>query len=534
MNVDRTPATLRSRLDVQFYRRPRRFIKRVWLVSLVCGLVPLAWIALAMGRGQFSHFAAGNVSTAHRLIENDCAKCHETWAPAMRLVSFGSDIHSTTSVKCLGCHEGAPHHTGDAKNVAGKPPSTQVECATCHREHHGNAALDEVADAFCVECHANLSKHGGKNLVANRIEAFDRAIESGGHPEFAVQTKLKLTQPGAQAQKEDVVEWFLREDDKRLRDRVEKDKNLQWVVNPVEHYQDRGRIRFNHAVHLFARYENDKLVAGLRDNQGKLHDFSQKCDVCHRVDPAGRYMLPIRYEQHCSTCHADQLQFDRAGFAGQRVPHEKPTIVRGFLADVYTQAAMKELPTPSADATGDAKSERLFPDLPYTPRLPTEVNKRIQNRIQVAENTLFGHEAAGGCRYCHEVVDPPKGGLWTVVNPRIPERWMRSSLFRHDRHTMLNCRACHENVDASASTGDVLLPAIDLCRKCHTNQAPAAESGGTFQPKLNGARTRCVECHAYHQLPADKPDRTSRSTDPWHDIPRWHGTLDKNLHESRP
>src|SRR5436190_24156878 len=84
-----------------------------------------------------------------------------------------------------------------------------------------------------------------------------------------------------------------------------------------------------------------------------------------------------------------------------------------------------------------------------------------------AEHRLFGTEARGGCRYCHDVVEPSPGKspveLWKITKPRIPELWMEHSRFGHRSHQFMKCRECHAGVDASFSTGDVLMPDIALC-----------------------------------------------------------------------
>ena len=117
---------------------------------------------------------------------------------------------------------------------------------------------------------------------------------------------------------------------------------------------DSARIRFNHKVHLTPQFDAD---------DGKLRDpkaFSDSsgrplsCHSCHQLDPAGRYMLPIRYEQHCATCHP--LLFDNANHPGVSVPHEPPSIVRGFLTERYTLDALKR-PTLKRPTVKNAKPQ---------------------------------------------------------------------------------------------------------------------------------------------------------------------------------
>ena len=112
----------------------------------------------------------------------------------------------------------------------------------------------------------------------------------------------------------------------------------------------------------------------------------------------------------------------------------------------------------------------------------------MQNHV----HTLFGHEAKGGCRYCHAIDQP--GADWKVVSPEIPDRWMSHSRFRHDSHRLMKCGDCHGAVAVSRQTSDILMPSIAVCRDCHAAR-PAAKQ---FPRATVGARSDCVECHVYH------------------------------------
>jgi hypothetical protein len=119
-------------------------------------------------------------------------------------------------------------------------------------------------------------------------------------------------------------------------------------------------------------------------------------------------------------------------------------------------------------------------------------------------------QGSGGCRYCHETddgagVDASNTAFYVagasplpaIRKPRLPVRWFPHSEFDHDAHRMMTCVECHSgngvpDVYASQSTGDVLMPQLQLCRKCHV-RAPSI--GGN----LESAGGACLGCHVYHQ-----------------------------------
>lgn len=514
---------LADRVEIGFHRRPNRFRRRTWLASAVLCAGCVAWVALAVVRGEHAHFAAGPVSTAHRMIENDCARCHDRWGPLYRLVSPGAEVSSISNDKCIQCHDGAAHQTGLA----------QHSCAECHKEHQGNTQLADMADALCVQCHANLERHAAEVTVRHRDKPFNARITSfepgsGGHPEFELTLLLKEPRPpqNRPLDANTLVAWFLREDDVRAPGCPEK---------AVERWQDRAQIRFNHEKHMALHMQYDvagRLEEVPRDRQHGLVEISQQCGFCHQVDSSGRYMQSIRYDRLCVNCHP--LRFDDRNFPGETIPHRDPKIVRGFLIERYARQAAERLPA--------ASKEQEFPDLPFAPRLPMDVMKQVREQAQNAEAALsvplvperIEHsvlQAAGGCRYCHSVTTSAAGDEWTVEPPNIPDRWWRHSAFRHDSHRMADCRTCHKGAAESCSTGDVLIPGIDLCRQCHSKRPGDESMRESSDARMQGARSSCVECHTYHQSSAAHQKRSGGAT-PMESKSRWHGTLDSNLRPS--
>ncbi|MBS0263366.1 MAG: hypothetical protein JSS02_15600 [Planctomycetes bacterium] len=493
--------SLALRVERGFHRRPNAFRRAIWMAGGVLSALFVVWVALALGRGQTAHFAAGPISAAHHMFENDCAACHTTWAPVDQLLSPKSAVSSISSEKCLKCHPAPAHQPSLA---APHGIAHEFSCGECHREHRGRKSLIEVTDAFCTKCHADLQspEHGAGKRFASSIENFDGRASRGSHPEFGLLSLLKSKQPATKELRPglEVVAWKARDDD-------------QGTELAGDRWQDAAVIRFNHKAHLRPVDEHGEPQPGVRDGEGKLQDLSQNCQKCHEIDAQGRYMLPISYDRHCQECHP--LRFDDLRFPGMAVPHRAPVEVRGFLMEKYAGLALGKQAAEKADP-GAADG---YVDLPYAPRIPRELAGQLQEQINGiekglpipvsaanAEHTLFGPEARGGCRYCHDVKEPADGELWKIEKPQIPRRWLPHSQFRHQSHSLLKCRDCHsaankaehKTIDESFSTGDVLMPDIAVCQSCHSKSPKWDFSEVKSQSMLQSAGMHCVECHKYH------------------------------------
>jgi hypothetical protein len=494
----RTSRELSARVEQDFHTRGDAFRRRLGRWSLVASLVVVAGIGVTMATGQRSIYQAGPVAPAHQLVQNDCAVCHTTWAPAARLISFrGRRVTSVDDAACQKCHAGAAHFVGQ------DPPHGDLTCASCHREHRGDPSLVTAANDRCIACHQDLepllaaiSKQGesSQERPETSIESFENQ-----HPEFDALAK-----------------------------------------------RDGTRLAFNHAVHLQHQYNAaGELVKGLLNEKGALEDLSKNCAACHQPGADKRYMLPIRYEQHCQRCHP--LHFDNENFPGAVVPHGVSTeLLRGFLVERYTQRAREgelhqEAPTPrrllpgeraqetrlssearrDVDESASRADERLIAPIAS----PEDAADRAANR---QGQMLVGPEAVGACRLCHTLSEDPTaatGGrsfraAWRVDPPEIPDRWMARSYFSHDSHRLAACTKCHLDfsynpprpVVESQVTSDVLMPSIGLCRECHAQRVmatinlPGSDSGA-------GVASRCIDCHDYHQRSAENMDGSAvRST----------------------
>ncbi len=548
----RSSRELSSRVSIHVHRQPNRQRRLAWWLALSVGVGSLLWLSGQYLQRQHRLYQAGDVAMTHRMFENECWRCHTTWAPLERLLSFRDAFPSTTNEQCETCHKVAEHQPEQKLAHGGIP------CAACHKEHKGAETLARPHDRFCVSCHADLKEHGGQHAFANNITRFD---VPGGHPEFLLTQLLKGEAPptqGAEIREEHAVAKFQRSGE---------DDEPRW--------QDRGRIRFNHAKHLYARYDHQKLVDGLTDENRQPVDLSDKCESCHQPDADHRYFQPIQFEAHCCKCHP--LLFDPVRYPRQSVPHELPEIIRGFLTETYTLRELQGATQTAANPTQQfcPSFPQQLPAAPDTgtddevdqPRRPlpghrdqqkltqAQAQKVLTNVVDAEkiardhQHRLFDYEATGGCRYCHEVevVEPQsKTSLsdWKIVPTQIPARWLPHSEFHHEPHRLLDCGVCHVGVAVSENTGDVLIPSRAVCVACHSSQPkqwasawkewfrskqewvqereavlakkrqksnsnPVASKqtqsfGDLITRADRGTRTDCIECHSYHNPTKDK------------------------------
>jgi hypothetical protein len=447
------------------YDRDHAFRPYRWSI-LVCPLV-LALFVLFVGHlvGGRGFYQARPVSAAnsvlkgasHATFNQDCSLCHtEHWQAARRLCPGNANLATVANRACEACHRPVPRDTfrQEVVRVAtreplGGPPalvhhpaqiSAQVPaCATCHREHRGEATLTHAVDGYCVDCHGSLKRSDGKPPSVLPVSSF-----ICGHPPFRA---------------------------------------------PV----DGARLRFNHKLHAGQ--------ALLRDDGSRS---AIECSTCHARDSrGGRYMLPVRYEDQCRSCHplvapligqwnAPGLQEEKAKFMHEPVPHGKPP--EQVRVELRTRYADFVRAHPDVlDASLAVEPVRPFPGRRRSSPAASSPDAWVAVQSQAAERVLF--QSSGGCRYCHEPAGPvtPKS-LPGYFPTEIPARWLTRSIFSHEKHVKLplslDCAECHLRAKASELTSDNLMPKIAVCRKCHDAPAAAGALGGSD----------CITCHRYHEL----------------------------------
>jgi hypothetical protein len=424
----RDPKTLADWIQLDYFRKPGRVWQVRNLLSWLTFITFLALVAFSWWPRNRIVYESRPVSNAHAMFNENCGVCHvEAFRTPLRLVRTDSSVRSVADDTCRTCHHVGPHQVF----------VSEPNCPSCHQEHRGRPVLAAVADSQCTVCHADLNAvRPARKGPSARIHSF-----TADHPPFG-------------ASRGEVL--------------------------------DPGTVRFNHKVHLSLNAESlrgiDKPLAALREEQ---------CQYCHQPDPAGRYMKPIRYEQHCKPCHAlsvgiagsvseGKLRAAAERFAHEPAPHTDPFTVRATLRERYTRFAQE-----NPEALGPPEPTEPPRWIPSQPRSQTVTDKEwlwVNDQLQKAEQMVFA--GANGCIYCHKK-DGSRGAgnLPQYLPSQITAVWFPHSVFNHARHRMLDCGECHP-AESSSDTKDVLVPTIDSCKQCHNTQV--------------GAHTDCAECHRYH------------------------------------
>ncbi len=330
---------------------------------------------------------------------------------------------------------------------------SEPSCSSCHREHRGRTELVAVRDSHCTSCHANLEPHrqGGAPSQVENVTSFP-----SGHPEFGL--------------------WRRQE-------------------------SDPGQLHFNHKAHLAA--------GGLLTPTGQKRVL--QCVDCHVPDSAGRYIQPIKYENHCASCHPLSVQIvgevkgdprvEQAVSAFNKIPapHREPALVRAVLRDrllefVRTQPLKLQGDNPQTLDRSVPRSRPLEMATPaqwkWTLGQLNDMERLLFPHVQLEVNERVLFQNAAGCRFCHVEKSRQAGteaeglsDLPRYAQTNIRARWFEHSRFSHQSHQMLNCTECHSARESSL-TREVLLPRAETCAQCHNSRVKAAYD--------------CNTCHDYH------------------------------------
>lgn len=314
------------------------------------------------------------------------------------------------------------------------------DCQQCHGKGRGDGEIGPVSDRACSHCH-----EGGLHVADDK----------------------RITRACASCHREHVAD---RADERTLGSIARPDDahctqchaqpvyGLAAVTDFASHPEfalhrggdrDPGTIALDHQLHL-------SLV---RPDIGR----PLACVDCHALGADGKSMAPIEFEQHCARCHALELGGETDG-----------ALTGAALTHGLAPAALRE----------QLRSIALVRAPPTTPA--AEVSAWVDRTVREAEQYL----AATRCAECHAVERDAAGLLATIAPAGVPSRWFARARFDHHVHRANDCAECHHDVASSRATSDLHLPRLADCARCHGEEPTGALS--------TGARSDCVECHAYH------------------------------------
>lgn len=407
-------------------------------------------------------WSSGPLSAKHAFLTDYCTACHER--PFQRI----------TAAACLACHERTNHHYDRARFQFAS--LREGDCTGCHAEHVAPHGIVPTHQALCADCHRNLRDHPpGSELLD--VAAFAR----DDHPEFRV---TLLDPAGAPPQ------------------RVALD------ADPAP--RERSGIAFPHDIHLARSCDRPTLQAETRSISDKPSPAAQRCLVleqanhllgrpelacadCHRPEPGGAGMRPVRVAEHCGLCHLPQLDPTPPGADPRtlrRIPHGS---LEELVAVVTDRELARAVTGPAAAALTESTTRRRAGAGP-------EETQRVRadgSAIERAEARVRDLVERQACAKCHTVDPPvPTGSLGYRIHPvALADTWLPKARFSHAAHEalpwrdgrLLQCTDCHA-AETSRSSNDVLMPRLTTCLACHGPERSTAMVPST-----------CAMCHQFHR-----------------------------------
>jgi predicted CXXCH cytochrome family protein len=338
-----------------------------------------------------------------------CEACHQ------------QPFRRVADAACVDCHAEVGRHF-----AAGGPETglDTTRCAGCHAEHNEPAMLVRRDDALCSDCHADIAAVAGALATTENVSDFHDA-----HPEFAIGQ------------------------------------------------QKPQRLKFPHDEHLDP--------AGIDGPEGRK--VTMACSDCHQPEADGGRMQPVTMEAHCASCH--RLDFDPA-FPDATVPHADASTVLKRLVEYYSRSFLELYPDPRATAA-PARPVRV-PGRVTDARERARLLQLARERAFAVARDLFERRT---CHDCHEISgtgDPDDP--WKVEPAELVQAWMPGARFNHARHAtaLSECGLCHD-ATRSKSAEDVLMPKIADCRDCHGSGDPHRNPEGLVQ-------SGCILCHGFHDV----------------------------------
>ena len=489
-----------------------------WIgAGLLIGGIPAIGLLIEFGFGSGDLVADNKLSSAHAVLDGECAACHES-------------VNTVSSEKCTSCHEQFPGATGmysfdahytyysaDRSRAVGRERKDEIACATCHMEHRGRRAdlRATASDGRCASCHM--------------IGGFDDV-----HPEFELLARDLVDDAGLTFGHVRHVEYI--QEDGNIDDPEQACLSCHVPADDTRGFQS---ISFDTACascHLTGDIESAELPVRapsrpLLQNAGSGVALALGVE---RIETVREQLGPG--EQWASRATAAQFEVDDGLVVKTGVVHADPWILhnlRQLRRAVYRSAGLADLLVVSSDI---APAERwmLYDEALATLRVQMDdlrgrdedwvhatllefdqmanvLDRRIADAgsmlddapfqlgatdprltlAQIDEVDAFAAEVAEPCLKCHVVEHA------TIRRVQEVQAVLRRAQFDHRPHVMLRgCLDCHDRIPITDYIGSrrSISPALDdagihnfpgiaACRECHTTSL---------------AINQCRTCHEFH------------------------------------
>lgn len=393
-------------------------------------------------------WSSGPLSRAHHALEGKCESCHQKAFVSVRdgaCKTCHETVHDHAPIDRIRDARGDPGLGGrllaGVGRMFGRPGAGA--CVDCHIEHEGAGPMEPTRQAFCTDCHADMSTR----LKDTKLG--DASDFGTGHPEFR---PLVMVAPGAHP-------------------RFER-------VSLAQKPQDESGLKFPHDLHLAKTGGVAQMARRLSADNG--FGDALACKDCHRPTSDGVRFQPVDMQRDCQMCHA--LGFETVGGITRTLRHGEPDQVIADLRAYYRStgpAVPIELGGMARRRPGDYAAGKVY-------HAYFGAAAARPNGADAAIAAVFSR--GGACYDCHSITPPGVGGHanWSVMPVHQSSRFFTRGWFDHKAHDTEKCESCHA-APTSKQASDLLLPDLKSCRTCH---------GG--EKSKSDVPSGCALCHSYH------------------------------------